>query len=228
MTRLVDRLRAAAFDLDGTLVDSAPDLATAVDAMLEDLGFASLRRERIQSMIGDGIERLVARALAEAAGTPVDGDALARATSAFRFHYARHLFERSKVYPGVVDGLLALGTRGIALCVVTNKASAFTRPLLRAAGLVDMFQLVLCADEPAQRKPSPSLLIAARTGLEAGPDEVLYVGDSRIDVAAARAAGCPVACVDYGYDPCAADEADYSIGSLADIVALPDRRSVMC
>ena len=228
MKRLVERIRAAAFDLDGTLVDTAPDLAVAANAMLQELAYAPLREARIASMIGDGIDRLVARVLAAAGGTAADGEALARATSAFRAHYARHLFERSRLYPGVLDGLIALGTRGIALCVVTNKASAFTRPLLRAAGLLDMFQLVLCADRPEQRKPSPHLLIAARTGLEVGADELVYVGDSRIDVAAARAAGCPVARVEYGYDAVAGDDADYSIGSIADLVTLPDRRSVTC
>ena len=224
MKRLVDRIRAAAFDLDGTLVDTAPDLARAANAMLAELGCQPLEASCIVPMIGDGIERLVARVLV-AAGT--GQEAPVRAAAAFRAHYARHLFERSRIYAGVRDGLLALGTRGIALCVVTNKASTFTRPLLRAAGLLDMFQLVLCADRPEQRKPSPSLLLAACTGLEVRGDELLYVGDSKIDVAAARAAGCRVARVDYGYDG-VADDADYSIGSIADIATLPERRSVTC
>jgi len=223
--RLVERVRAAAFDLDGTLVDTAPDLAAAANAMLADLGCAPLGEARIASMIGDGVDRLVTRVLDAADASE---QASARAATAFRAHYARQLFGRSRLYPGVLDGLIALGTRGIALCVVTNKASAFARPLLRAACLLDMFQLVLCADRPEQRKPSPHLLRAACTGLEVRADELIYVGDSRVDVAAARAAGCEIARVDYGYDDVAGDEADYSIGSIADLVTLPDRRSVTC
>jgi phosphoglycolate phosphatase len=225
VTRLVDRIRAAAFDLDGTLIDTAPDLAAAANAMLSELGYAPLPEARIAPMIGDGIDRLVARALA-AAGASME--ASVRAMAGFRAHYARHLFERGRVYPGVREGLIGLGTSGIALCVVTNKASEFTRPLLRAAGLLDMFQLVLCADRPEQRKPSPHLLLAACTGLEVRADELVYVGDSRIDAAAARAAGCAIARVQYGYDDAARDDADYAIGSLADLVALAHRRSVTC
>lgn len=225
MRRLVQRIRAAAFDLDGTLADTAPDLAAAANAMLADLGCAPLGEARIASMIGDGIDRLVARVLAAADASE---QASARAATAFRAHYSRQLFARSRLYPGVLDGLVALGTRGIALCVVTNKASAFTRPLLRAAGLLHMFQLVLCADRPEQRKPSPHLLQAACTGLEVRADELVYVGDSRVDVAAARAAGCEIARVSYGYDDVAGDEADYLIGSIADLVTLPDRRNVTC
>lgn len=229
MPRLVDRIRAVAFDLDGTLVDSAPDLTAAANAMLAGMGHAALPQTRIESMIGEGVDRLVGRALAAAAGSPVADDVLADAIRAFRIHYARHLFERGRLYAGVLDGLQALAARGVALCVVTNKAAAFARPLLGAAGLADMFRLVLCAERPEDRKPSPNLLIAASAQLGVRPDELLYVGDSRIDEATARAAGCPFALVDYGYDggrP--SGSADYSISKFAEILALADRRSVMC
>ena len=228
MSQRIDPIRAVAFDLDGTLVDSAPDIAAAVNAMLGGLGYASLPQRRIESMIGDGVDRLVARALDEAAGSHAQGDAT-HAIDAFRSHYARHLFERSRLYPGVPEGLRELAAGGIALCVVTNKASAFARPLLGAAGIADMFELVLCADRPEDRKPSPNLLIAAAAQLEVPPQELLYVGDSRVDVAAARAAGCPVVVVDYGYDsPSAVDDAGHSVGSLCEIVALSVPRRVTC
>ena len=231
MPRLVDRIRAAAFDLDGTLVDSAPDLAAAANSMLRELGHEALSQRRIESMIGDGIDHLVARALAERLKSPPTSDLLATAGASFRHHYGQRVFAQGRVYSGVVEGLRALAGRGIALFVVTNKASVFTRPLVAAAGLGDTFRLLLCADRPGDRKPSPNLLNAVRASIDARPDELLYVGDSLVDVETARAAGCPVALVDYGYNrgrPLDEESADWLIGSLAEIVALPDRRAIAC
>jgi phosphoglycolate phosphatase len=231
MPRLVERIRAAAFDLDGTLVDSAPDLAAAANAMLRDLGHKALPQRRIESMIGHGIDHLVARALAGRLDSPPTSDQLATAGASFRRHYGQQVFARGRVYSGVVEGLRALAGRGIALFVVTNKASLFTRPLVAAAGLGDAFRLVLCADRPVDRKPSPNLLNRVRAHVDARPEELLYVGDSFVDVETARAAGCPIALVDYGYNGGRSldeEDADWLIGSLAEIVALPDRGAVTC
>ncbi|HEX6137733.1 MAG TPA: phosphoglycolate phosphatase [Casimicrobiaceae bacterium] len=224
MPRLVDRIRAAALDLDGTLIDTAPDLAAAANAMLELLGYSRLPEPRIARLIGNGIDRLVEGALAESAGERARPAAVAAAPKLFRLCYAERLFERSRVYPGVSEGLRALRALGIDLCCVTNKHSAFTLPLLEASGLARHFAFVLCADRPEERKPAPNLLNAARErfGIEAG--ELLFVGDSRIDVAAARAARCPVAIVDYGYnqgEPLGDADPDWIVGSLAEIAALP-------
>jgi phosphoglycolate phosphatase len=221
MTRLVDHLRAVAFDLDGTLVDSVPDLAAAANAMLHALDRAPLPDAAIAAMVGDGVDRLVERALT-AAGSATDAAAQGAARALFRAQYAGAVFDRSRVYPGVVEGLTALADRGLPLACVTNKASGFTLPLLDAAGLAPFFALTLCADRADQRKPQPYLLQAACAHFDAAPAALLYVGDGPADIGAARAAGCPVAAVDYGYgtlDPAAA--ADWTIGRLIDIVTLP-------
>jgi phosphoglycolate phosphatase len=218
------RVRAVAFDLDGTLVDSAPDLAAAANAMLEALGHARLPEARIVALIGNGIDRLVDGALAASTGRATDTRPLATASALFRRCYAERLFDRSRVYPGVIEGLEALDALGVARCCITNKASAFTMPLLDAADLARRLAFALCADRPEERKPAPDMLIAACTRLDVAPGEMLYVGDSRIDIEAARAAGCPVAVVDYGYHhgfSLAAERPDWIIGSLVELSALP-------
>jgi len=197
--RLIDRIRAVAFDLDGTLVDTAPDLAAAANVMLAAFGLAPVSQARIGAFIGRGVEQLVAGAFAEAAGRGASPDELSTAIDRFSQSYARGLFDRGRVYPDVVDGLRSLAATGLKLACVTNKDCRFTLPLLDAAGLAEWFALVLCADSPELRKPAPDLLLAACRHFRVSPHKLLYVGDSCIDIAAARAAGCPVAVVNYGY-----------------------------
>lgn len=225
MPKLIERVRGVALDLDGTLVDSAPDIADAANATLQLLGYPLLAERRIAGMIGGGVDRLIERALAESTGAAPQAAALRTAGDVFRRHYAARLFRRSRVFPGVVEGLETLAKSGLRLCCVTNKASLFTLPLLEAAGLSTFFAFVLCADSPESRKPSPELLRAACRRLEIRPQELLCVGDSAADVAAARAAGCPVAAVAYGYNgerPIALERPDWIIGSLSEIPALSD------
>jgi len=223
-TEPLARVRAVAFDLDGTLVDSAPDLAAAANAMLEALGHARLPESRIAALIGNGIDRLVEGALAASTGRATGSRPLTTATALFRRCYAERLFDRSRVYPGVIEGLEALDALGVPRCCITNKASAYTLPLLDAADLARRLAFALCADRPDERKPAPGMLVAACGRLGVDPGEMLYVGDSRIDVEAARAAGCPVAVVDYGYHQgfsLAAEHPDWIIGSLVELSALP-------
>ena len=225
---LFARLRAVAFDLDGTLVDSAPDLAASANAMLEALGHARLPEARVAALIGNGIDRLVEGVLVASTGRPADARPLAAAMALFHRCYAERLFDRSRVYPGVVDGLEELDAIGIARCCITNKASAFTLPLLDAAGLSGRLAFALCADRLEERKPAPDMLLAACLRLGIAPEEMLYVGDSNIDIGAARAAGCPVAVVDYGYHQgfqLAAARPDWIIGSVADLPQLPSTPS---
>ena len=224
MPRLVERIRAAAFDLDGTLVDSASDLAAAANAMLGMLGHVPLAENRIAMLIGDGIDRLVEGVLSASTGQDVEPAVLMAAGGLFRQHYAEHLFERGRVYPGVPEGLRTLADGGIRLCCVTNKHSAFTLPLLDVAGLTNFFAFALCADRAEERKPKPDLLLAASARFEVAAGELLCVGDSRADIAAARGARCPVVAVNYGYNqgrPIAAERPDWIIGSITEIVALP-------
>ena len=224
MTSLAKRFRAIAFDLDGTLIDTAPDIAAAANAMLVRLGYPSLPEGDVAGLIGHGIERLVAGALAASTGTRVDPALRSRATALFRDCYGERLFVRSRVYPGVVDALDALAASAVPVCCVTNKPSAFALRLLDAAGLSTRLLFALGADRPEERKPAPRLILAACARLAVPPRELLYVGDSPIDVDAARAAGCPVAVVDYGYGgPDVANNlhADATVGSLVQLLVTP-------
>jgi phosphoglycolate phosphatase len=220
LNALVEGARAVAFDLDGTLVDSAPDLAVAANRMLDALGLPPLAEERIAAAIGDGIDALVVRTLAESAGKPAREDVAVRAARIFRELYAERVFDAGTVYEGVREGLAALAARGLPLGCITNKASPFTTALLERAGLARWFSFVECADAIEQRKPAPYLLLKACAGLGIAPRELLFVGDSGLDAAAARAAGCPVVLVDYGYNRGTRVEdagADALIASLAEL-----------
>lgn len=191
-------VRAVLLDLDGTLLDTAPDIATATNAMLARLGRRGLSETRIVEFIGQGIASLVRRVLAETGGAgPEAGfeDGLAH----FEAAYFEHVADRSRPYPGVIEGLERLRRAGVPLGCVTNKASRFTRPLLSATGLEGYFGAVVSGDEVARKKPEPDALLAAAAALGVAARETWLIGDSANDVKAARAAGCPVAVVPYGY-----------------------------
>lgn len=225
MAKLIERIRAAAFDLDGTLVDTAPDLAAALNLTLARLGHATLPEKRIPALIGEGVDRFLTKALTESRGALPSDTALPAAATLFARLYGERLFEKSRVYPGVTEGLTALEHAGIALCCVTNKHSAFAIPLLEAALLREYFAFTLCADRVEQRKPKPDLLLEACLHLGVEPLEMLYVGDSHTDVSAAEAAGCRVLVVDYGYDhgrPIDDLGPERIIGNLLEIVAMTD------
>jgi phosphoglycolate phosphatase len=189
----------AAFDLDGTLIDSAPDLVAAAQEALRVLGAPGLPAARIVSFIGGGIAVLVERTVTASLMQVPEPEVLAAATGAFRQHYAVHLFERSRVYPGVRETLERLQARGIRRCCVTNKAAEFAVPLLTAAGLDTVLEFSLSPGSAAERKPGPALLQQACARFEVGSSELMMVGDSDADLGAARAAGCPVLLVRYGY-----------------------------
>lgn len=201
-----------AVDLDGTLVDSAPDIAHCVGAALESLGFAAPGEARTRGWIGDGIEQLIARALArarEASGraTTLGRDPLhADALHAFLECYAQNLFVRSRLYPGVTATLDALRRRGLRLCCITNKRIAFSEALLAQAGIRDRFELVLGGDSLLEKKPSPLPLTFAAAELGVAPERAALVGDSIQDLRSARAAGFAFVWATYGY--CAIDDAD--------------------
>jgi phosphoglycolate phosphatase len=200
MPKLTERVRAAAFDLDGTLIDTMGDLAAAVNLMLGMLGARELPEPRVRALVGNGVDQFVLRALTESLGNrPTHSAQRSAALALFRRLYSQRLFKHSRVYPGVVQALRSLAEAGIKLCCITNKDSMFTEPLLREAELGDFFTFTLCADRAEDRKPSPNMLLAACARLGIAPAEMLYVGDTSIDIAAARAAGCPVIAVSYGY-----------------------------
>jgi phosphoglycolate phosphatase len=185
--------------LDGTLVDSAPDLTHCVDRALESLGYSPVGERLVRSWVGDGIESLLARALEHAAAAPAECTVLDRAMKAFDACYERNLFTRSTVYPGVPETLDALRARGFTICCVTNKRTAFATSLLRQAGLIHRFEFVLGGDSLPRKKPSSAQLLEAVRRTCAAHDTAVLVGDSEHDYGAAQGAGHGFVWAAYGY-----------------------------
>ncbi|PTR09650.1 phosphoglycolate phosphatase [Nitrosospira sp. Nsp5] len=193
-------IKAVMIDLDGTLLDTAGDLAAAANMMLRELGRAELPLETIQSYIGKGIQKLVKRSLTGSLDDEPDAELFDKAMPIYERDYAKTLCVNTRPYPGVIEGLNALREANFRLACVTNKAEAFTLPLLRATGLFDYFDIVLSGDSLPKKKPDPMPLLHACTHFDILPHEMLLIGDSLNDAEAARAAGCHVFCVPYGYN----------------------------
>ena len=197
------KVKLLAIDLDGTLVDSAPDIAHCLGSALEAIGYASPGEARTRAWIGDGLETLIARAIAHAGtqgAATLAGDARHEAAlAAFLACYADNLFVRSRLYPGVIATLDALLERGVRLCCVTNKRYAFSDALLVTAGIRRYFELLLGGDSLAEKKPSALPLKVAAEQLGVAPAGATLVGDSHQDLRAARAAGYGFVLASYGY-----------------------------
>lgn len=187
-------------DLDGTLVDSVPDLAWCVDVMMRTLGLPERGEAEVRNWVGNGVERLVRRALTGRLDGEPDPELFERAYPVFLECYAENTSRRSRLYPGVREGLDWLRAQGYPLGCVTNKAARFTEPLLQALGIRDYFGIVVSGDSLPKKKPDPLPLLHAAEHFGAAPERSLLVGDSISDVRAARAAGFRVACVRYGYN----------------------------
>lgn len=197
---ILKRPKMILLDLDGTLVDSVPDLAYSVDVMLERLGLPKRGEAQVRRWVGNGVERLVGRALTGTMDGAPDPALFERALPLFMEIYAANTSARSVLYPGVREGLDYLRAAGYRLGCVTNKPGRFTEPLLRALGIRDYFELVVSGDTLSRKKPDPEPLLHAARHFGVRPDEALMVGDSVSDVKAARAAGFRVVCVSYGYN----------------------------
>lgn len=192
---------AVLFDLDGTLLDTLPDLHAAASAMLADQGRAPLPEAATRSYVGRGIPNLVKRLLADSLAAADDATLPpADALDSFRRHYARENGRQVRPYPGVIDGLKALKAKAIPLGVITNKAQAFTLPLLELMGLSGYFDVVVSGDLLPKPKPDPMALVWACGRLNVSPGQTLFVGDSINDFLAGRAAGCHVFLLPYGYN----------------------------
>ncbi|KAB0546160.1 phosphoglycolate phosphatase [Pseudomonas argentinensis] len=213
--------RLVMFDLDGTLVDSVPDLATAVDRMLVELGREPAGVERVRHWVGNGARVLVRRALAggldhSAVGEAETEEALAR----FLDIYA-DCHELITLYPGVHELLEALSTAAVELAVVTNKPERFVAPLLEQVGLGGYFRWIIGGDTLPQQKPDPAALLQVMRLAGVSQEQSLFVGDSRSDVLAARAAGVPCVAVSYGYNhgrPVAEEAPQLVVDSLAELL----------
>ena len=190
-------LQAAIVDLDGTMVDTLGDFEVALAATLADLGLPAVDRAFISRTVGRGSEHLIASTLARAGGT---ADLQAAAWARYQVHYDAVNGRHAEVYPGVREGLAALRARGWRLACVTNKPLAFARALLEATGLASSFDVVFGGDSFERRKPDPLPLLRTCEALGASPSRTLMIGDSSNDAKAARAAGCPVVLVSYGYN----------------------------
>ncbi|WP_373026028.1 phosphoglycolate phosphatase [Thioalkalivibrio sp.] len=196
----LNRPRMILIDLDGTLIDSVPDLAYSVDAMMRELGLPERGEPAVRNWVGNGVERLVQRALVNDLEGEPDDEQVARALPVFMRIYQENTAGRSPLYPGVREGLDQLKAAGYRLGCVTNKAERFTVPLLREKGILDDFEIVVAGDALPQKKPDPAPLLHAAEKLGVDPSESLMVGDSKSDVKAARAAGFQIVCMTYGYN----------------------------
>ena len=187
-------------DLDGTLIHTAPDLAACVNRMLTEIGRGDCPVDTIMTWIGNGVPRLVKRALTGEMWAEPEQALFMKAQVIFQKHYLAHVSDLSRPYPGVVAGLDRLKARGFRLVCITNKAEAFTLPLLRNLDLSKYFELVLSGDSLPKQKPDPMPLLHACKHFDITPEHGVLIGDSSNDVDAARAAGMPVICVPYGYN----------------------------
>jgi phosphoglycolate phosphatase len=184
------------FDLDGTLIDSAPDLAAAINALLADLGREPLSVPEVRRMIGDGVAMLVARALAARQCGQVDPT---EASRVFMRHYEADATSRTICFPGAADALRVLQAGGLPLAVCTNKPARITATILARLGIAHYFARVIGGDSLPFRKPDPRVLLALAEGFAVRPDATLLVGDSEVDAATARAAGVPFVLMKHGY-----------------------------
>ncbi|HEY3646065.1 MAG TPA: phosphoglycolate phosphatase [Gammaproteobacteria bacterium] len=191
-------IKLVAFDLDGTLVDSASDIARAVDLALESLGKQPYGVEQVKGWVGEGLTKLLKRALTGTLDGEPDPQLLVDCRSAFRGFYKQHLCIDTRPYPGCVEMLDALAGR-YALACITNKSAEFTEPLLEQLGLRQRFGLVVSGDTLPMMKPDPAPLLYAAARFSLDPVQCVMVGDSRNDILAAKAAGFRVVAVSYGY-----------------------------
>jgi phosphoglycolate phosphatase len=226
------KIHAVIVDLDGTMVDTLGDFEEALNRTLADLDLPPVTRALIERTVGKGSEHLIRSVLSHQLALP-EVTGLSNVCSArsvdtlyepawqrYQHHYHRINGQFSAVYPGVVDGLMALRSRGLKLACLTNKPLAFAQALLQAKALDGHFGWVFGGDSFERKKPDPMPLLGVCAAMGEAPAQTLMVGDSQNDAQAARAAGCPVALVSYGYnhgEPIAAVSHDLLLDSLAEL-----------
>ena len=210
-------------DVDGTLVDSVPDLAYCVDEMMRRLNRPAHGEAKVRNWVGNGVERLVRRALVGQLDGEPDEQDYTRAYPMFLELYAENTSKRSILYPGVSEGLAYLESQSYALGCVTNKAAQFTIPLLKTLGIYHRFGIVVAGDTLPVKKPDPQPLLHAARHFGVDAADALMLGDSKSDVKAARAAGFQIICMSYGYnhgEDIRHYEPDAVIDSMAELPAL--------
>ena len=188
-------------DLDGTLVDSVPDLAFCIDETMKECGLPERGDAAVRSWVGNGAKRLVERALVNDMEGYPSSELLDRAMEVFMSIYSENVSIRSRLYPGVLEGLDYLASiPDLTIGCVTNKPEAFTIPLLNTLGLAERFEIILSGDTLSEKKPHPMPLLHAAEKFGVKPEDAVMIGDSKTDVRAARAAGFGIVCMSYGYN----------------------------
>ncbi|MDX1915968.1 MAG: phosphoglycolate phosphatase [Methylophilus sp.] len=216
------KVKAVMFDLDGTLLNTAPQIAEAANAMLSDLGMQTLPYQQVKNYIGEGAPILIKRCLTGQIDIEPAPDLYAHAQPLFFAHYANNVAD-SLPFDGVLEGLELVKTRGFKLACVTNKPEKFTLPLLQQSGLADYFELVVSGDTLAKKKPDPIQLHHICAQFDVMEVEAMLVGDSATDIAAAQAAGCFVVTVPYGYNqgkPIDESQVDATIRDLSELSSI--------
>jgi phosphoglycolate phosphatase len=220
---LFQNRKAVLIDLDGTLVDSVPDLANGIDQMMQQLAMPVRGIDAVTEWIGNGVDRLIKRALVNSMEGEPSEALFQKALPLFELAYAANNSKHSYLYEGVEVGLNYLQQRGYRLGCVTNKPIAFTRPLLAAMGIADFFDVTIGGDQVERIKPDPQPLLVAAEKLRVHPKQAVMLGDSVSDVMAARAARMPIICVSYGYNhgqDIRSHHPDAVINSLAELKTL--------
>jgi phosphoglycolate phosphatase len=218
-------VKAIVIDLDGTLLHTAPELAEAANRMLSDMGRAPVSQDLLKSYIGNGIHWLVKRALTGDMYAEPDAALFDKALPIYEKHYTE-LACTSKPFQNVVQGLDAMKAAGFRLGCITNKVERYTTPILKSADLAKYFEIVVAGDTLPEKKPHPMPLLHSAKFFGVPIEQLLLVGDSLSDAQAARAAGCPIICVPYGYnhgEPVASLNVDAVIPDLAALMPLIKR-----
>ncbi len=187
-------------DVDGTLVDSVPDLAYCVDEMMVELGMEKRGEDKVRHWVGNGVSKLVERAITDKLEGQLEKELFNKAYPIFLNYYAENTAKRTCLYEGVREGLDYLSLQGYHLGCVTNKASQFTHPLLKELGIIDYFKIVISGDTLAKKKPDPMPLLYGAEYFGVKPKGCLMIGDSVSDVKASRSAGFDIICMSYGYN----------------------------
>lgn len=212
-------------DLDGTLINTVPDLSYAIDGMMSHLDLPQRGEDKVRRWIGNGVDRLVKCALLDQTDGEPEDDLFQSALRLFKVLYAECNGQHSALYPGVREGLDWLKNQGYPLVCITNKAEEFTLPLLKALAVYDDFGLVISGDSLPKKKPDPLPLLHAAEHFQVEPHHSLMIGDSVNDVQAARAAGFQIITVSYGYnhgEDIRLAEPDVVIDSLAELPQIID------
>lgn len=212
-------MQSVIFDLDGTLIDSAPDIHAATNALLEQDGFAPLEFAQVKGFIGRGVPHLVACVL-KAVGQDPDGPRHADMVARFEARYETAV-DLTVTYPGVIEALDRLAALGLKLAICTNKPVAPTRAVLNHLGLTSCFSAIVGGDSLPVRKPDPAPLLLAISELGTSPDQIVYVGDSEVDAQTAQRAGVPFLLFTQGYRKSPVEQL-YHTHAYDDFAAVPD------